>query len=84
MAKSPHEQDEGYENLMGTPPRYVATGNTYPHRETFISWGWHWDQDRRAWIEDNGTAAGEPGILAIKDLPGVTVTSEPNPSSGAT
>ncbi len=71
--------DEEYEALMGKPMRHVATGNTYPYRETFVSWAWHWDADRRAWIEDNGTDADEPGILAIKDLPGVKVVAEPIP-----
>ena len=56
--------------------RFVATGDTYPHRETFTGWAWHWDVKRRAWIEDNGSNADDPCILAIKDLPGVHVAEE--------
>ncbi|KKN04356.1 hypothetical protein LCGC14_1098350 [marine sediment metagenome] len=69
--------DEGLE-LLRTPVRHVATGNTYPYREAFTSWAWHWDTARQAWIEENGTAADEPGILAIKNLPGVKVIAEPD------
>ena len=57
--------------------RYVASGNTYPHRETFISWVWHWNPERRSWIEDNGSRPDEPCIRVIRDLPGVTVVEEP-------
>ena len=57
--------------------RYVATGHTYPYRETFTSWAWHWDARRRAWIEDNGSEPDELCIQAIKKLPGVTVVAEP-------
>lgn len=56
--------------------RYVATGDTYSHREFFTSWAWHWDAKRRAWIEDNGSEEDEPCILVIKDLPGVSVVVE--------
>jgi hypothetical protein len=56
--------------------RFVATGDTYPHRETLTSWAWHWDPDRKAWIEDNGSEEDELCIVAIKNLPGVTVTVE--------
>ena len=56
--------------------RYVATGDTYPHRETFTSWAWHWDPARKAWIEDNGSPADWPGILMARDLPGVTIAEE--------
>ena len=56
--------------------RYVATGDTYPHREEFISWGWHWDAARGAWVEDNGSDPWELTIRWAKGLPGVTVTEE--------
>jgi len=56
---------------------FIATGDTYPHREEFISWGWHWDARRGAWIEDNGSERDEPCIAAIRDLPGVVVREEP-------
>lgn len=56
--------------------RFVATGDTYPHRKTFISWAWHWDIDRRAWIEDNGSDPDEICIRVIADLPSVIVSME--------
>lgn len=56
--------------------RYVATGQTYQHQQTFASWAWHWDAERRAWIEDNGSEEEEPCIQAIKCLPGVRVAIE--------
>lgn len=56
--------------------RYVATGNTYPHREYLTSWGWYYDSNRRAWIEENGSDSDEPCIEMIRAIPGVTVTSE--------
>jgi len=62
--------------LIGKRPRYVATGDTYQHREEFTSWGWHWDSKRRVWIEDNGSDPDEICILAIRNLPGVVVTEE--------
>lgn len=69
-----------FDELMGSKnKRYVATGNTYPHRELFASWAWHWDTKRRAWIEDNGTTEDERGIVVIKDLPGVVVRVEEDP-----
>lgn len=64
------------EPLLGKRKRYVATGNTYPHRERFRSFAWHWDPDRKAWIEDNGSEPDDISILWAKDLPGVTVTEE--------
>ncbi len=69
--------DLTYDPIMGyKPKRFVATGDTYPHRELFTSWAWHWDADRRAWIEDNGSFIGDIGVQVIKDLPGVTVAIE--------
>ncbi len=56
--------------------RFVATGNTYPHREEFASCAWHWDAERRAWIEDNGSDESDLVIQAIMDLPGVDVAVE--------
>ncbi len=56
--------------------RYVATGQTYQHRETFAECAWHWDAERRAWIEDNGSEEQELCIQVIKDLPGVRVAIE--------
>ena len=67
-----------YEELMSRNVRYVATGDTYPHRELFVSWAWHWDPDRRVWIEDNHREPDYPGIQIFRDLPGVTVTEEPD------
>lgn len=64
------------EDLLAPRRRYVATGNTYPHRDEFTSWAWHWDANRRAWIEDNGSEPDELCILVIKDLPGVTVVEQ--------
>lgn len=58
------------------PKRFVATGDTYPHRELFTSWAWHWNADRRAWIEDNNSGIMEDCIQIFKDLPGVTVIEE--------
>lgn len=73
-------EDLSYQELMGDETkkrRYVATGNTYPHREIFTSWAWHWDPKRRAWIEDNGSYVSDLAVRVIKDLPGVVVTEEP-------
>ncbi len=56
--------------------RFVATGDTYSHRELFTSWAWHWDADRRAWIEDNGSFISDIGVQVIMDLPGVEVAVE--------
>lgn len=64
------------DNLLDPPKRFVATGDTYPHHKTFASWAWRWDRERKAWIEDNGSEEDDRCILAIKNLPGVTVTVE--------
>jgi hypothetical protein len=56
--------------------RYVATGDTYPHREKFTSWAWHWDSERRAWIEDNNSEPDWPGITMAYALPGVNIVVE--------
>lgn len=56
--------------------RYVATGNTYPHRELFTNWAWHWNAERRSWIEDNGSSVSDPCIKVIMNLPGVDVAVE--------
>jgi len=55
---------------------YIAKGDTYPHREAFTSWAWHWDCKRRAWIEDNGSEKDEPCIQFAMGLPSVVVTIE--------
>ena len=60
--------------------RYIATGNTYPHRETFRNCAWHWDDVRIAWVEDNGSEPDELCIRVISDLPGVKVVVESEPS----
>ena len=67
-----------FEEMMAPGVRYVATGDTYPHRELFTGWAWHWDAERRAWIEDNHREPDWPGLQVIRDLPGVTVIEEPN------
>lgn len=54
---------------------FIATGETYNHRETLASWAWHWDKIRSAWIEDNHSQPDDRCILAIKELPGVRVQS---------
>lgn len=59
--------------------RYVATGKTHLHRDVLTSWAWHWDPERRAWIEDNDSEESERCIIAIRDLPGVIVTIEDSP-----
>ena len=61
--------------------RYVATGDTYPHRDTFESWAWHWDAGRRAWIEENNSDEDELCIVVIRRLPGVVVAVEDVPDS---
>ena len=69
--------DVSYADMMGRKrTRFVATGDTYPHRELFTSWAWHWDQGLRAWIEDNGSYISDIGVQVIKDLPGVIVKEE--------
>lgn len=62
---------------MGT--RFIASGNTYPHRTRLTSWGWHWDDVRKVWMEDNGSSPDELCIQAIKKLIGVIVVEEPTP-----
>lgn len=52
---------------------YTATGNTFPFRKKFVGWGWHWDQRRKAWIEDNGSDPDELCIKAPSNFPGVVV-----------
>jgi hypothetical protein len=69
----PHDFDD----LMGSPRlRFVATGNTYPHRETLASWAWHWNAGKKAWINENEVSADNPCIAAIADIPDITVTCE--------
>jgi hypothetical protein len=64
-------------DFLDTPClRFVATGRTYPHREAFKSWAWHWDAARRAWINENETSPDSPCIRALADLPGVHVRCE--------
>ncbi len=65
-----------FSSLFSSRFRYVATGDTYPHRETFTSWAWHWNPERKAWIEDNGCEPDDFCIQAIKKLPGVHVRRE--------
>ena len=67
--------------LMKGRKIFVATGKTYLHRDTFISWGWHWDRKRMAWIEDNGSEENEPCITAIQKLSGVKITIEQEETS---
>lgn len=46
---------------------YQATGSTYNHREMFISWAWHWDPKRVAWINDSCSAPNDPAIMYFLD-----------------
>jgi hypothetical protein len=67
----------GAETLLGGHKlRFVASGDTYMHRNELTSWGWHYDPERRVWIEDNGSEPDDICILAIRDLPGIVVTEE--------
>ena len=59
--------------LDSRPTSWVAYGNTYPHRETLTSWAWYWDAEHRCWRADHITDEDDPCLLAIQDLPGVTV-----------
>ena len=59
--------------------RYVATGDTYPHRDELTSWGWHWNASRKAWVEESGSDPDDICIEAIRHLPGVVVTEEARP-----
>ena len=52
---------------------WVATGDTYPHRETFHSWGWYWEPDHVRWRADHIDGPGDPCLQAIRDIPGVRV-----------
>ncbi len=76
--------EQTYEDLIGkNRKRFVATGDTYPHREVFTSCAWHWNPERKAWIEDNGSDESDIVIQAIMDLPGVKVAIEnPNETGG--
>lgn len=65
--------DVDFDKFMKTPPTFLAKGQTYSHRETLCSWGWHWDQDQKVWKAE-GFDETDPSIKAIKSLPGVTVT----------
>ena len=56
--------------------RYIATGNTFPHRKTFQNWAWYWDSVRLAWIEDNGSKPDELCIKMAYKLPGVKIEVE--------
>lgn len=47
--------------------QYIATGRTYAWREQFTSWAWHWDTDRRAWMNDNNCEPTDPQILFALD-----------------
>ncbi|KKN57169.1 hypothetical protein LCGC14_0564970 [marine sediment metagenome] len=69
--RSPPVEDS---ELLHENAVYVATGNTYPHRELFQSWAWYWDASRKAWIEDNGSLPDEVCIGVFRDIPGVIVS----------
>jgi len=57
--------------------KFIATGNTYPHRERFMSWGWYWVASRGAWETDPGAWEDDDGpIKWANSLPGVTVRKE--------
>lgn len=64
------------EALLEPCPVFLATGNTYPHRETLQSWGWFWDQHRKAWVCEGERDATDMRVRAIKALPGVEVSIE--------
>lgn len=46
---------------------FQATGSTYNYREMFISWAWHWDSKKPAWINDNCLAPNDPAIMYFLD-----------------
>lgn len=68
--------DPSYEDLMVPSLRFIASGNTYAHREELRSWAWHWDQGRRVWLNENETSPDCLAIKAIAALPGVQVLCE--------
>lgn len=68
--------DLGFDDLLRSCTVFVATGNTYKYKDEFVSWAWHWNPQRKAWVEANGSKITDAGIQAIIKLPGVTVTQE--------
>jgi len=59
-------------NLLKPWPTFRATGKTYDNREELTSWGWHWNQEARAW-ETEAEDETDMCVRAIMDLPGVVV-----------
>lgn len=56
--------------------RFVAKGNTFPHRELFRSYAWHWNQERRLWINENEISVDDYCIQAFTNLPGIEIICE--------
>lgn len=56
--------------------RFIAKGNTYPHRNILSSWAWYWDEERCVWVNENEVSGDDCCIQIIANLPGIEVTCE--------
>lgn len=61
--------DLDFETLREPTPVWLASGNTFPHKEGFTSWGWHWD----GYYWRIEAEANDPSLLWAERLPGVVV-----------
>lgn len=56
-----------YDELMKPPRVFIATGNTYKHREDLKSLGWLWDPEKKYWIIKTEDSLESFCIKAIAD-----------------
>ncbi len=68
--------EPSYDEIMGRDRwRFTATGNTYHHRDTFKSYAWRWNPEKKAWTldEDAGIGPDDLTVVRIRNLPRVRV-----------
>ena len=51
--------------------RIIALGNTFPYREKFQSWGWHWEHEIKGWVIEHVNSFDDLEVKPFKKLPGI-------------
>jgi len=62
-----------FEELMNPTKTFIALGAAYRYKETFMAWGWFWNEYDGCWMCKTESSKDDSPIRAISDLDGITV-----------
>ena len=73
MMKTAKQSEIDLKILMMDPEKWIAWGNTFPHRDKLLSAGWSYDRPNREWYNASIAGRKDPNLLAAQGLNGVNV-----------